>query len=149
MTFKKGLTAFALMSTLFFVAACGEDAKDGSGNGDSNSAKDVPTFSGPNEVVLGDETVKLLPSTQCSIFNDFTVSISGIGADDDSIEFTFDVFDTETKALSVTTADGTQWYTETDLDITVDGTSSVAGTAELTAINGSGTQPATFEFTCD
>lgn len=103
----------------------------------------------PNHIILGKEGIQVAPSTQCSIFDKQTISIAGVGNNEDAIEFAFDVFDEDDVTLSLTTSDGVQWLPNGTLSYRVEAENRVTGLTELVPETGGDALPVSFAFTCE
>lgn len=152
---RRLLAALILVPALALVTACSSEGAS-TEEPESSSAATVETGAEapageyvPNHIILGTDGIQVTPSVQCSIFDENTVSIAGVGKNDSSVEFAFDVFSADDVLLSLTTADGVQWSPSGTLSYRVETETRVTGLTELVAETGGDAVPVSFAFSCE
>lgn len=146
-----------LAPTLALLTACGSSttpaATDTAPAAESKTEESAQTDEGveyvPNHIILGTDSIQVTPSVQCSIFDENTVSIAGVGQNDSNIEFAFDVFNPNDRLLSLTTADGVQWSSVGTLSYSIETETRITGLTELQAETGGEPKPVSFAFSCE
>lgn len=151
------ITAAMLAPALTLLTACGTSistvSQDATPTAESNTEEAGETNEGadyaPYHIILGTDGIQVTPSVQCSIFDENTVSIAGVGKNDSNIEFAFDVFGADDALLGLTTADGVQWSSVGTLSYSIESETRITGLTELQAETGGEAKPVSFAFSCD